>query len=428
MYEFLKNSIESNGESNALKILRFIRYHETTSQTEMVKHFGLSKAAVSEAVQRLITEGYIQEVGMSSASKKGGRRRVLLKFNPLSGFVIGINIKISSAQIALSDLNANIYKRSTVKFKRESSPKNVIPRIIKAADELLKLTPKSTAKLIGIGIGIPGIINYSSGTLVVADTLRGWEGISLSEIFESYFKVPTFIENDVKAMTLAEYLLGVAKGVRNFVLLWIENGIGAGIMVDGRVLRGANSSAGEIGYNELGFLITNKRDFPLLYSGQRDFGDILSEDSIIEAYNRANNGTKVNKLSIKRIHKLVKIEDPVAERIFNEISRLVGIIGIILANTLNPEMIVLGGNVINENTRILDEVSQFLKKDILPEPVQNVKVGLVRNRSDEVLFGAIGLILYELFEPKFPNNTPKLKNHNKADNIKENSIGAINYY
>ena len=412
MYDFLKNYAERNGESITLRVLRFIRQKDSTSQTDIVKSLGLSKAAVSDAVQKLFNGGYIQENGMLDASRKGGRRRIILKFNPLSGFVIGINFKISSAYLALSDLSGNIYKKKTVRFERGASPDKVIPLIIKAADGLLKLKPDSAGELVGIGIGVPGIIHYGTGKLIYADTLKNWEGVNVGAELEAHFNVPTYIENDVKAGTLAEYLFGIAKGVSNFVLLWIGNGIGAGIIVDGRLMRGANSSAGEIGYNNLGFFISNKRQLPLLYSGQKDFGDILSEDSIVSAYNKARGLNDGKVLTIKDSHKLLDKNDEIAVNIFKEIGRLVGVIGIMLANTLNPELIVLGGDVINGNDQIVEEVYRFLKQDILSAPVENVKLALMRKKSDMALLGAISLILYELFEPQFYSAGTLMKNNN----------------
>jgi glucokinase len=203
-------------------------------------------------------------------------------------------------------------------------------------------------------------------------------------------------------MTIAEYLLGIAKGIPNFVLLWIGSGIGAGIMVDGRLLRGATSSAGEIGYNEVGFSISSKESYPLLYSGQKDFGDLLSEDSIVEAYIRASGRSRSDEITFGEILELGSKGDIIAASIFRELSRLVGIIGIMLVNTLNPELLVLGGSVIDSNPQVLNEVSRFLKRDILSTPVQSVRVEPAHYKADEVLLGAIGLILYELFEPQIP--------------------------
>jgi len=339
---------------------------------------------------------------MSSSTRNGGRRRVLIKFNPLSGVVIGVDIRISSATLALSDLNATIISKTEVKFPKGSTPLEVIPMLVKAAENLLTAKPASSGNLIGIGIGVPGIIDYTTGTLIVADTLRGWDGVSITKTFESRFGVPTYVENDVKAMTIAEYLLGIAKGIPNFVLLWIGSGIGAGIMVDGRLLRGATSSAGEIGYNEVGFSISSKESYPLLYSGQKDFGDLLSEDSIVEAYIRASGRSRSDEITFGEILELGSKGDIIAASIFRELSRLVGIIGIMLVNTLNPELLVLGGSVIDSNPQVLNEVSRFLKRDILSTPVQSVRVEPAHYKADEVLLGAIGLILYELFEPQIP--------------------------
>jgi len=403
MWDFFSEKMKTFGEpSAAVRVLRFVREKGTTSQTEIARTCQLSKATVSEVVQKLLADGYLQEMGMSSSTRNGGRRRVLIKFNPLSGVVIGVDIRISSATLALSDLNATIISKTEVKFPKGSTPLEVIPMLVKAAENLLTAKPASSGNLIGIGIGVPGIIDYTTGTLIVADTLRGWDGVSITKTFESRFGVPTYVENDVKAMTIAEYLLGIAKGIPNFVLLWIGSGIGAGIMVDGRLLRGATSSAGEIGYNEVGFSISSKESYPLLYSGQKDFGDLLSEDSIVEAYIRASGRSRSDEITFGEILELGSKGDIIAASIFRELSRLVGIIGIMLVNTLNPELLVLGGSVIDSNPQVLNEVSRFLKRDILSTPVQSVRVEPAHYKADEVLLGAIGLILYELFEPQIP--------------------------
>lgn len=415
MWDFFTQKMRVFGEpAAAVRVLRFVRERGTTSQIEVARSCGLSKAAVSEVVQRLTADGYLQELGMSSSTKNGGRRRVLLQFNALSGLVVGIDIRISSAQVALSDLNATILSRKEVHFTKGASPGVVIPRLIEAVDELLRNKPDTAGTLIGIGIGVPGVIDYTTGTLIVADTLRGWDGISLSGAFESRFEVPVYVENDVKSMTVAEYLLGVAKGVRDFVLLWLGSGIGAGIMVDGRLLRGATSSAGEIGYNNLGFLICQKGEFPLLYAGQKDFGDILSEDSIIDAYRRMSGRSDPELITLAEILDRAANGEAGAMDIFHEFSRLIGAIGIMLANTLNPEMIVLGGAVIDSSLQIGDEVAASLKNDILPAAVQSVRVEHARYKSDEVLLGAIGLILYELFEPQSPLLRSKLEDHARS--------------
>lgn len=420
MWNFFSELMGNIGEPNTIRILRYVRERGVTSQIEISRNYGLSKAGVSEVVQKLMSTGFLREVGTSSSTRNGGRRRVLLEFNPVAQLVVGIDVGMSSAKIALSDLNATILSRTKVTFGKGAKPAEVIPKMVKAVRDLLKEKPADSGELIGIGIGLPGVIDYLTGTLLVADTLRGWDGISLRDAFEAQFKVPVYVENDVKTMTVAEYLLGVAKGVRDFVLLWTGTGIGAGIMVEGRLLRGATASAGEIGYNDLGFLIANEKEYPLLYSGQKDFGDILSEDSIVEAYQRAVGTEDETSCDIELILEKASESDGVATEIFKEMSRLIGTIGILLANTINPEMIVLGGHVVDSYPQLMLDVSAFLKKDILPAPVQKVKIVPAHHKTDGVLLGAIGLILYELFEPQPPMTHIKRRYRNVTE-----SSGAI---
>lgn len=406
MWELLNIKLNLVEETNTLRILRYIRSQEATSQAEIVKHFDFSKAAVSEVVQKLIASGYVQEFGMSDSSNSVGRRRVLLQFNPLSGLVVGIDIKEFSAVVALSDLNGNILIRKTIDLTNSSSPSKSLSEIIKTTKAVLRSAPKDSGGLLGIGIGIPGVIEYSSGRMLSSRVLKGWESVDISAIFEEQFSVPVLIENSVKAITLGESLMGASKEIRNFVLLWIEDGIECGIMADGRLLRGVTSSAGEIGFIDLAFLNSREKEFPLLYSGQKNFRDILSNESIIKAYCKASNKTRTKSIKIEKVLELVSKGNPQACAAFSEIGKLIGSLGTILVNILNPKTILLGGPVVKSNFNLLYIVTQSMKKGQLSTAVQEVKIEQVKNKEDEVLTGAIGLILYELFESQ--THSPRL--------------------
>lgn len=390
------------GEPIEMIILRYVRGKAHGTRTDIARHCNLSKASVTEAVQRLVEKGLLVEAGHLTASRNGGRRRVKLQFNPRSAYVIGIEIQMSLATIALADLNANIVDKQEIKFAKGSLPDTVLSLITNGVSQILKSNSLSVDKLVGIGIGLPGIVDYSSGVLTVADTLSGWSGKNIKEVFELAFGIPTYVENDVKARTIAEYLFGVARNVRDFVYLWVGDGVGAGIIIGGRLIRGATSSAGEIGYNELGFLVSNPKEYPLLYNGQRDFGDILSETSVAESFKRAMLISDNQIVTFEDVLEQRAEGNPVAVQIFQEIAKLLGMLGILLVNTLNPKLLVVGGKVVDAVDDMIADVRGSMKRAILSSPVQTVEVKRAKLGLNGTLLGAVGLVLYELFEPQ-PN-------------------------
>ncbi len=156
-------------ELNEIRILTLVKNEETISRIELARRTKISKVAVSEIVNRLSEAGYIVEIGKGESTKKGGKRPTLLSLNPDNGFVAGIEIHSSHAKIALANLNSEI---------------------IRCIDQIFSGNPKYKEKLISIGIGLPGFIDYEKGELVFAVTIHGWVQHPLASVFSEKYKVP----------------------------------------------------------------------------------------------------------------------------------------------------------------------------------------------------------------------------------------------
>jgi DNA-binding Lrp family transcriptional regulator len=281
MLQQIGSGVKFIKDFNELNVLRFIKNNAPVSRAEIAKRYHLSKAAVSEIIARLITQGYVSEVGVGNSTKRGGRKPIMLRFNEKAGYVVAVEIKRDHAQVALIDLDANIHQKETVDFPRGTDFAIVVQQIVPIIHKQLSDKWVEQSKGIGIGIGIPGIIDYDSGHVKVSDTLHNWEKVPIRSIFEDEFNMEVIIENDVKTMTLGECLFGQGKEYNNLVNLWIGDGIGAGIIINGSLIRGCTASAGEVGYDELGFFLRDQNEYPLLYKKQKDFGDILSNKLLL---------------------------------------------------------------------------------------------------------------------------------------------------
>jgi N-acetylglucosamine repressor len=386
-------------EPNEVRILRLVRDSGEISRVEIARKCNINKAYVTELVSKLIKAGFLEETGKVVTDGKVGRKRVLLRFLPLAGVVAGVDIGMTQTSIVLSDLTAEIIKEITFHHALETSAQDVLLKVGETILTLLSSSRYSQKKLVGIGVGVQGLIDYTTNTLTVSHNKKAWEGESLSTELEKNFKVPVYVENDVKTMTLGEYLFGSAKGVKNFVYLFVGVGFGAGIMINGHLHRGFTSSAGEIGYTELDPQSFYKEQFPLMYNGQIIFGQILTDANIVDSYVRNSPLKSEENISVADIAQKAVSGDRIAKSIIEECASLLSLLSINLINMLNPELIIIGGKISEYSPELIDLVREKIQKDLLSVPAKAVRLKGASHGDQGVVRGATGLVLYEMFEP-----------------------------
>ncbi len=386
-------------EPNEVRILRLVRDRGPISRIELARLTNLNKSTVTDLVVKLMQTGFLEETGIKEAHEKVGRKRVLLKFLPLAGLVAGIDIGMLHTTVAITDLNARILQQGAFSYSLSTSAEEVIAQAADTIHSLLAAAGFPPTKLVGIGIGVQGLIDYSTNALLFCYNKPSWHGKSLSAHLEAEFNVPVIVENDVKTMTLGEYLLGAAKGTKNFVHVYVGDGIGAGIIINGHLYRGFTSSAGEIGYTGLDVPSFYKEKFPLTYRGQSIFGEILTNANFIESYlKNAPLSTDVEP-AVSAIAQKAKSGDTAAMHVIEEFTSLLSILCINIVNTLNPEIIIIGGQLMQYYPHAADMLREKIHKDLLAIPAEAVRVTTAMHGESGIVLGAAGLILYELFEP-----------------------------
>ena len=384
-------------EYNELNILRFIKNEGPISRADLAKRYKISKAAVSEIIANLLSQNYIKETGIGSSTRMGGRKPILLEFNPKSGYVIGVEIKRDHARVALGDLGAHIDKHIIIDFPKAISLKNIVEMIFEVIDGYLQTGWVKTSKMVGIGVAVPGLINYHSGKIQESDSLKKWEGFPLREAFEQRYGADTIIENDVKAISLAECRFGGGKDINNLVYIWLGDGLGAGIIINGELYRGVSAAAGEIGYYQPGCLISQPGNFKLLYHKQKDFGDLLSEIELLKSANKIFKNNFPYPLTVGNIVKAADEGYESAVALLREYGNLVGILSIHLVNTLNPETILVGGHSLARSKVLLKYLKEQVKNAILKTPSRAVHIKSAVLRDKAAILGTFALILDDLF-------------------------------
>lgn len=381
-------------EYNELNILRFIKNEGPISRADIAKRYKISKAAVSEIISHLLAQGYVFETGMGNSTRLGGRKPIMLEFNPQAGYAIGVEIRRDNTTVALGDLNGKILNSTTIKFQAYSPLPKILDMIFSEMDKLREIPWVKKAKPTGIGVAIPGVINYRSGKIQESDTLKQWQGFPLRDTFEERYNIDTLIENDVKAISLAESRFGGGSGAENQIFLWIGDGLGAGIIINGELYRGISAGAGEIGYFKPGVYITDSGRFKYLYNDHKTFGDLLSEKVLLSAAERE---LKNGNMDMCTFLELVEAEDTKALAILKEYAELVGILCINLINTLNPELILIGGHELARNKTLIKYISREVKQDTLKTPSKAVLIRSASIKKNSGILGAIALILEDIF-------------------------------
>ncbi|MCG0239128.1 MAG: ROK family transcriptional regulator [Firmicutes bacterium] len=234
---------------NRQLVLAAIRRHGPISRAELGHLTGLSQPAITGIVRELIREGLVREIGVGQSS--GGRPPILLVFNPTAQYVLAATLEGDSLRAGVADLSGQVVAEESLRVDT-TRPSRAVQSLIRLLDDLIARIGGGRSRLAAIGIGVPGIAHAGAGTVSHAPSLGWWKEVPLRERLERYFKVPVVLENDVNLMTLGEYAQGAGAGVENLVLVHVGLGIGAGILIGGRLYRGARDAAGEVGYLPFG--------------------------------------------------------------------------------------------------------------------------------------------------------------------------------
>jgi predicted NBD/HSP70 family sugar kinase len=237
---------------NSAHVLRTIRARGPISRAELAKAIGLSKPTVNEVVEALLAEGIVLESQENGSDRptRPGRRARLLRFRADRGNVLGIDIGANKLLVFVADLNGDVLasERRPVRARERNDATALLKHVLATATDALAAARTKRSTLQAVGVGTPGVVDPVSGRLALAPQLGGWEGLPLARRMQRSFPCPVLVENEVHLSVLAERWRGAAQGIDDALVVQVGYGIGGGLLVGGRLYRGANGAAGEIGY------------------------------------------------------------------------------------------------------------------------------------------------------------------------------------
>ncbi|PLS01144.1 ROK family protein [Neobacillus cucumis] len=337
---------------------------EPISRADIAQVTGLNKGTVSSMVNELLEEDLIYESGPGESS--GGRRPVLLHFNKVAGYAIGIDIGVNYILSVLTDLKGNILIEKN-QLIQDSNFSVVKELVIAGICTLLKEMPKSRYGAVGVGLGVAGIVD-KEGMVLLAPNL-GWKYVTLKSGIEEVFKLPVIIENEANAGAYGEKQSGAGQDHENIIYISAGIGIGVGIILNGELYQGNNGYSGELGH-----MIIEVNGRPCSCGSRGCWEMYASEHTLLKLTNNPQ-------ATLESLIQLAEENDKETLELFEEIGCYLGYGINNIINTFNPQQVIIGNR--------LAKAKKWLEKPIR-RTIENHTLSFHQNEM-EVRFSALSI-------------------------------------
>lgn len=385
----VSESMETPGSQTSLhranleRVVRAVRMAGSLTQAEIARATGLSAATVSNIVRELKDGGTV-EVTPTSA---GGRRARSVSLSGDAGIVIGVDFGHTHLRVAVGNLAHQVLAEEAEPLDVDASAAEGFDRAEHLVKRLILTTGIGPDKVIGVGLGVPGPIDVSSGTLGSTSILPGWSGINPAEELSGRLGVPVHVDNDANLGALGELVWGGGRGVKDLAYIKVASGVGAGLVIDGRVYRGPGGTAGEIGH------ITLDESGPVCRCGNRGCLETFTAARYVLPLLRPSHGPD---LTMERVVQLAREGDPGCRRVIADVGRHIGSGIANLCNLLNPSRVVLGGDLAEAGELVLAPIRDSVSRYAIPSAARQLSLaqGALGGRAE--VLGALALVLSEM--------------------------------
>ena len=391
--------LDADGAQNLAQIIGFVRAARSATRPEITLATSLSRSLATKYVDiacdlNLLKNG---EIGQST----GGRAPQLLNFNQKAGHILVAELGATGFHVAASNLTGDLIGVSYVDANVANGPDTVLGLVEKKFEELI--ASNKIKNLWGIGIGVPGPVEFATGTPISPPIMPGWDRYPIRDRFSKKFGVPVWIDNDVNLMALGEHALRKDPLTSELIFIKIGSGIGAGILTHAQLHRGAQGCAGDIGHIAIGSENLTCRCGNTGCLEAIAGGLALSRDAEVAA----KKGTSPYLAKLSKSKSKLTSQDVIAgsdngdrwcvETIVSA-GKNIGSVLATLVNFHNPSLIVIGGSVSAAGDKLLAAIRETVLNRSLPLATRDLQIRLSEFQNQAGLTGAAEMVIGELFE------------------------------
>ncbi len=379
---------ENIQDMNRTLLLNLLRKEGVCARAHLANLSQLKQATVTNIVSDFIDWGLVKEVGFLVGSK--GRRSIGISINNDDFGVLAIRLARKNYTVGVFDLSGRLLDKERTELDVNQQPKITFEAIINDAGKLIKSL--KSRKIIAIGMAIPGPYSEKRGRIELMTGVLGWNEVPIRETLQDIFKMPVFVEQDANAGALAQYWHN-DEDYKNGVVVYIAvgQGVGAGIINNGELLKGCIGVAGEIGHTSISF------DGPRCACG--NYGCLENYCSSIAFTREVNRVMAPEKeYTFRQVSQLVREENRQATEIFLDACDKLSIGVVNIVNSFNPSVIVIGDEMSHVVPSVmLERVKENVKQRVLPEIYANMNITMSVVSNDSMAHGAAIVAINDIF-------------------------------
>ena len=391
-------SLDADGADYLAQIISHVRSARSTTRPEIALSTSLSRTLATKFIDIACELNLIRNGELAQST--GGRAARLLNFNESAGSILVAELGATGFQVAASDLSGNLIGSSYIEADVSKGPEFVLSLVEKSFDSII--AKYNIKNLWGIGIGVPGPVEFANGIPVSPPIMPGWDKYPIRNRLSNQYKVPVWVDNDVNLMALGEHALRKNSITNELIFVKIGSGIGAGILTHGQLHRGAQGCAGDIGHialagNNVTCRCGNLGCIEAVAGGLAIVRDAELAISSGESTYLAKIKKGKNKLLIQDV-----IEGSLSgdrwcvERIIKA-GNDIGTVLATLVNFHNPSLIVIGGSVSAAGDKLLASIRETVLNRSLPLATRDLQIRISEFPEDSGLVGAVEMVMNELF-------------------------------
>lgn len=376
------------GFSRPGELFQILRDGKARTKAELAAMTGLARSTIASRIDLLLASGVI--AGAGEATSSGGRPPSLIAFDPRSRVVVAVDLTATHALVAVADLNGAVINSQGIEMAISEGPNVVLTWVVNTAAELLATSGRTAANLLGVGIGVPGPVEHSTGRPTNPPIMPGWDQFDIPAFVQQYFSVPVLVDNDVNVLALGEHAM-VWPDFADLIFVKVSTGIGLGIISGGQLQRGAQGTAGDVGHVQVPY----SRDSPREATDERDLEAVASGPAIA-AYLDSRGIKARTSADVVRLVQEGNSEAILATR---QAGREVGEVLATVVNLLNPSIIVIGGSIARAGEHLLAGVREAVYRRSIPLATQHLRIVPSRGGGTDGVRGAAMLVIQQALSP-----------------------------
>lgn len=375
-------------------ILNLLWEEHEISRAELARRTSLSRSTVSAIVNDLLSTGLVKEARAGISS--GGRRPIMLKFQDQSSSILGVELGATHVSCVLTDLRCNVRASWSAPAPVRDQPEAALTKMTMGIRSVLDADGLEPSQVLGIGVAVPSPVDEARPGELLPLIVPKWEGYNLANHLENNFERPVLVDNDANLGALAELWWGASSSPNDLAYIKVATGVGAGLIINGRIFRGSGGIAGEIGHTSIdpngprcicglnGCLTTLIGTPALLEQAKEELrasgSDCPAPASIDELVNAALRG------------------DPLSADLIREAGDKLGIGIANMLNLLNPRTVIVGGGISRAGDLLLDSVRRTIRGLSLPASISNAEIRATTLNEWGIAVGAATLVLQSALE------------------------------